>query len=246
MSNLIRGEFYKLKKSKCFIGMMFLWALFSMMIVYCLIKDAHVNSRMCGVLGIEEFLRLQIFFNFLYAIFAGMFISNDFSNNTINRTFTYGYSRSEVILSKIIVYVLSSLLLEIVAAVIIGILFTTMYGFNNLSGINIQLYLVRMIFVSILCIIASSLIIAAVSVISKSIIITLVSALVIFCTVNFTDGFVKFAKAVFCIFPCAAILGGIAPFVDKVTIIITIVSSIVASIISVFVIIKHLSKLDIK
>lgn len=246
MINLIRGEFYKLKKSKCFVGMIFLWALFSMMIVYCLIKDAHANISMCGVLGIAEFLQLQIFFNFLYATFAGLFISNDFSNNTINRTFTYGYSRSQVILSKIIVYVLYSLLLEVVTAVITGILFTKMYGFNNFDGVNIQLYLFRVIFVSMLCIIASSLIIAVVSVLSKSIIITLTSAFAILWIINFTSGFEKFAKAVFCILPCASILVSMAPFAPKGEIIITIVSSIIVSIISVLVIIKHLNKLDIK
>lgn len=250
MINLIRGEFYKLKKSKCFIGMMFLWALLGIIFSYCMIRDANkfneVAKTICGIKGAVNFLQTQIIINFLFAAFAGVFIAKDLEQNTISRTFTYGYSRNKVILSKIIVYVLYSLFMELVTAVIIGIVFSVMYGFNNITKIIALLYLVRVIFISMFCSTATALITAAVSVISKSIIVTLVSAVVMFIPIFLGDVSVQLGKFIDCILPYRNVMWGIAPFASRNEIIIAAVSSLLVAAAAISIITKHLSKLDIK
>lgn len=240
MINLIRGEFYKIKRSKYFVGIMFLWALLGVSISYIIIKEANAHRTVSGINAVVFFLQFQILINFLYAAFAGVFVASDFEHNTINMTFTYGYSRSKVILSKIIVYIIYSLLMELVTVVIMGIIFSAVYGFNDFGEINLGLYLIRIIFIELLCSTATTLIIAAVSVISKSIIITLASPVVMFIPMLLNN------EHIFAFLPYRAATIGIAPFAPKNTIIISVVSSLVTIFVITMVLRKYLSKLDIK
>ena len=80
MSNLIRGEFYKLRKSRYFIGMIFLSlvATFFMLSYY----DDNVNRLTgtnpevaSGMYSIYYPFTCIIFTSFIFSLFAGQFIA---------------------------------------------------------------------------------------------------------------------------------------------------------------------------
>jgi hypothetical protein len=106
MSNLIRGEFYKLRKSRYFIWGIFL-ALVSafFMISYCndnIHKLTGANPQiLSGMYSIYYPFTCIIFTSFIFSLLAGEFIAKDLKNN-ISKSFIYGYKRSEVILTRII------------------------------------------------------------------------------------------------------------------------------------------------
>lgn len=250
MTNLIRGEFYKLRKSRCLIWMTVLWALFTFFYAWFAIRDAGRNSGfatiICGLREMENFLSIQVGVNFLYAAFAGMFICNDFAGDTLNRTFTYGYSRKEVLASKLTAYVLCSLLFEMTATVVIGVTFSALYGFGSIKEINVTWFLFRSMFLGMLGMMATALMTAAVAVISKSIMATLGSAVVVIAAVIFSSSFPWLEKVVTCILPCQAVMMGMSPFAGVPDIMVAVVSSVAVAVISVLVMMKHLSKLDMK
>ena len=147
MSNLIRGEFYKLRKSRYFIGLIFLSlvAAFFMMSYY----DDNVNRLTgtnpevaSGMYSIYYPFTCIIFTSFIFSLFAGEFIAKDLKNN-INKSFSYGYKRSKIILSKLIVFIIFSLFIELIYTVILVCYADKAYWFDyNIENI---LALIRII-----------------------------------------------------------------------------------------------------
>ena len=103
MSNLIRGEFYKLRKSNYFIGIIFLAIVASFFLITVWDKDmqrlqkAHSNFLINGVSSIQYGFEYIIYTSFIFALLGGEFIAKDFKNNNISKSFSYGYTRSKEI-----------------------------------------------------------------------------------------------------------------------------------------------------
>ncbi|WP_162267906.1 ABC transporter permease, partial [Clostridium botulinum] len=123
MSNLIRGEFYKLRKSKYFIGIILL----TLFVSYFLLKHFYATSvrnpsleLQNGMYSIEYAFEYIPLTSFIFSLFAGEFVARDLKNN-ISKSFIYGYKRSEVILSKLIVFIISFLFLELIYITILVI-----------------------------------------------------------------------------------------------------------------------------
>ena len=180
MSNLIRGEFYKLRKSKYFIGMIFLSlvAAFFMMSHYD--DNIHRLERsnpeiVSGMYSIYYPFTCIIFTSFIFALFAGEFIAKDLKNN-ISKSFIYGYKRSKVILSKLIVFIIFSLFIELIYTVILVCYADKAYWFDyNIENI---LALIRIIGIGTLYNVATISIVAMIAVITKSNLFTVVSPII--------------------------------------------------------------------
>ena len=82
MSNLIKGEFYKLRKGKYFIGIIFLalvaiWFTMSQYDDNIRVLDKFDAELMTGMYSIKYSYRCILFTSFLYAIFASQYIVKD-------------------------------------------------------------------------------------------------------------------------------------------------------------------------
>jgi ABC-type transport system involved in multi-copper enzyme maturation permease subunit len=184
MSNLIRGEWYKLRKSRYFFGMIFLAVIFGIFLTEMWIEDREMNPTFNdviknGAMSIQYAYERISMGSFLFALFGGMFIVNDFNNRNFGRSFSYGFRRSKLILSKLIVYILFSLFLELIYTTVLVIYASNKYGFCEKINANFILYLFSVVVSLILFSIATISIIAAVAVITRSFFITLVLPIII-------------------------------------------------------------------
>ena len=124
MLNLVQADLYKLRKSmaiKILLGITTISAAAMAMIAY-LIPQGKLEASMTGI----GFLFSDInIISILGGLTAGLFISGDFENKTVQDAIANGYSRSAVIVSKGIVlgFALSFILLPY--AIITGISLST-------------------------------------------------------------------------------------------------------------------------
>ena len=123
MSNLIKGEFYKLRKGKYFIRIIFLtlvaiWFTMSQYDENVRVLDKFDTELMSGMYSIKYSYRCILFTSFLYAIFAAQFIVKDLKEN-ISKSFIYGYKRGKVIVSKLIVFIMCCLFIELIYTTIL-------------------------------------------------------------------------------------------------------------------------------
>lgn len=181
MGNLIRGEFYKLKKSKYFIGMMFISAAFSPFPIKCWYSDAYRNPQLLhGINSIYYAFIVIMFSSIIFAVLAGDFIVKDFKSSNISKSFIYGYRRKKVILSKLIVFIIFSLFLELIYSIILVAYASSKYGFCEVLDFNAILYLIRITGAGIMFNIASISIIGMIAIITKSTYFTFASPVVLY------------------------------------------------------------------
>ncbi|WP_270567115.1 ABC transporter permease [Clostridium beijerinckii] len=252
MNNLIRGEFYKLRKRKYFIGMLVLWGVFALIFSSCILNDAYMRpnyvQELSGINVMVRFLETQVLSYILYAVLAGVFIAKDMEDSTLFNSFIYGYSRIEVIFSKIIVYILVSLIYEIITIVIMGTIFSAMYGFVNTADINIPAFLLRIIFIGFLSCISTLLISATTAVVTKNTIMTFVSPIIVFFTMFIFVNTIhtSFARLLEWLLPYVSIEWALAPFAPIGEVYRGIASCVIMIIITSTIIFKHLEKSDLK
>ena len=87
-----------------------------------------------GYLGARALVTLSNLYGFIAAVFAGLFISTEFSQGTIRNALCTGISRTKVYLSKLIVSALLLLLCLFLSFVTFIAGFTVIYGFGNSAG----------------------------------------------------------------------------------------------------------------
>lgn len=179
MSNLIKGEWYKLRKSKYFFGLIFLAVIFGLLLTEMWIRDREINPTFNnviknGVMSMGYAYERISMGSFLFALFGGMFIVNDFNNRNFSRSFSYGFKRSKLILSRLIVFILFSLFLELIYTTVLVIYASNKYGFYKNIDLNFTLNLFAGIVSLIVFSIATISIIAMVAIITRSFFITLV------------------------------------------------------------------------
>ncbi|AKA68147.1 ABC transporter permease [Clostridium scatologenes] len=181
MSNLIRGEFYKLRKSKYFIVTIIISIAISFPFIEIWSKDVQ-RSRMLhhGIYSIEYAFMFISFSCFLFALLAEDFIAKDFKNKNISKSFIYGYSRREVILSKLAVFIMFSLFLELIYTVILVTYASMTYGFCDTLDTNDIIYLFRMVSIGVIYNVATMSLIGTVAVIIKSSFFTFISPFILF------------------------------------------------------------------
>lgn len=179
MSNLIKGEFYKLRKSKYFIGMIILSIISSFYFVFSWFNDMTNRGQLGSVNGLDSISYSPMFIvysSFLFALLGGEFISKDLKNGSISKSFSYGCKRNQVILSKLIVFILFSLFLEAIYTIILVTYVSINYSFCEGFNLSNILYLVISIVSGIMYNVASICIISMVAIITKSRFCTFISA----------------------------------------------------------------------
>ncbi|WP_411168454.1 ABC transporter permease [Clostridium sp. MB05] len=250
MSNLIRGEFYKLRKSKYFIGIIFLPLVASFFLIRDfdskaqILRDVH-PELVNGMYSINCAFQYILFSSFFFALFAGEFIAKDLKNN-MSKSFIYGYKRSEIILSKLIVFIISSLFLELIYTTILVIYASVNYGFCEALNYSTILFLIRMIVIGIMYNLATISIVAMIAIVTKNSLCTVVSPILFILSSYIFVSRLPISTIV--AYACPFISGGaaIAQFAPKSDIIIGIISSIVTFIITIAVSLLYVKHEDIK
>ncbi len=116
MNNLLRANFFRLKRDNMFYSCLFttLGCSIGFMILWCL-----ENAEKGALAGLDEFyFRLSAAMGFFYAMFTCMFLSVEYSEGTIRNKLAVGHTRREVYLSSFLTAFTASLC--IAAAWLIG------------------------------------------------------------------------------------------------------------------------------
>lgn len=247
MCNLIKGEFYKLRKSKLPIGMIFL----SLVAAFFMMSHYDDNMRRLkgvdpeiigGMYSIKYSFECIIFTSYIFSLFAGQFIAKDLKEN-ISKSFIYGYKRGKVIVSKLIVFMIFSLIIELIYTAIL-VYYGRSYWFDyNITNI---LYLIRIIFIGTLYNLATISIIAMIAIVTKSNIITVISPMlflmpiIILAYKSYVPSMLAF------IFPFISAEGAIDRFATIQDIIVGLMSSVLVLIIAIGGSLLHIKYEDIK
>ena len=130
MTNLLRVEFYKLKRF--WIGYIVMLFMFGVGYIY---GDNRIGNRVFVMTDhtTEAFSATvsDTSFVFLIAIAAALFIGRDFSNRTIGNEIKLGYSRTHILLSRMLGAGAFSILLHVIYIVAALIGFSVVRGFDT-------------------------------------------------------------------------------------------------------------------
>lgn len=130
MTNLLKVEFYKLKRF--WIGYIVMLFMFGVGYVY---GDHRINNRMYEMpdhtADMFSAAVSDTSFVFLIAIVAALFIGRDFSNRTIGNEIKLGYGRTHILLSRMLGAGAFSILLHVIYIVAALIGFSVVRGFDT-------------------------------------------------------------------------------------------------------------------
>lgn len=180
MSNLIRGEFYKLRKSKYSIVMIILSMGVGLLLTNMWSRDREMNPLFVHdtidvVHSMEYAFNFIVLSSFLFALLASEFIVQDFKNHKLSNAFSYGYSRNKIILSKFIVFIIFSLFLEIIYLTVFVIYVSSRHGFCEALNLSVILQFIRMVVIGIIFNLATISLLTLIAVLSKSSYLTIIS-----------------------------------------------------------------------
>lgn len=234
MSNLIRGEFYKLRKSKYFIVMILL----SICAGFLLIAqwESEGKKQFIGINGVNSIsyaIGFIMICSFIFAVLGVVFIVNDFNNGIISKSFSYGYRRTKVIWSKLVVFMIFSLVLELIYTTILLIYVSYNYGFYEDLDLNLILYLARVISLGVMYNLATISIIIMIAIITKDNFCTFASPIILLMTFSLAFSSHPYISHVFLYLPYITGLRAINIFSSKAEIIRCIISSVVTFIITI-------------
>lgn len=184
MVNLIRGEMYKLFKGKyiktslitSIIASLFIFGVLKVVVVIGVEPKVVVN----GMDILRNVSGQFLFINFLFAILAAEFVAGDFEDYTINKSFSYGYGRNKVIVSKFIAFYIGSIIIFLVCTFIITMAISIKYGFVAVIDWNTVIDILKMILISFICNMATSSITCMIAIISRNKVLTILSAMGIY------------------------------------------------------------------
>jgi ABC-type transport system involved in multi-copper enzyme maturation permease subunit len=176
---LIKSELYKLQKSKGFkiqlIFMLLASITLYLYISFCRDMKPEEHFDFSGIAILFQLLSSIVYINFISSVFAITFVIKDFEKQTINRTYTYGYTRFQILIAKLISYLIGVLILEGFFIMMLTLLSTIFNGFGEeLTFIGI-IYLLKLILINIICCISLACITFLIAIITQSIIATIFS-----------------------------------------------------------------------
>ncbi|WAG70639.1 hypothetical protein [Clostridium sp. CF011] len=195
---------------------------------------------MNGAYSIEYAFEYIIYTSFIFALLGGEFIAKDFKNNNIIKSFSYGYTRSKVILSKLIVFIIACLFLEIIYTTILVIYVSINHGFCEVLNLSTILYLTRVIIIGIMYSAVTICIIAMIAMITKSALCTFVSPVIFFLSFQLPSNICAYRL------PYVAGRVAISKFAPKEEIIFGIISSLLTFIITIGGSMLYVRREDIK
>lgn len=179
MINLLKAEFYKLKRDKVFYILVGLMILESILCPIIFSKNMTGKKVLTTVLGAHEFLDFII----LAGIYAGSCIAYEFKVGFIKENISYGHKRMDVVIAKSFVYYFAITIISLISPILITIINTVMNGYGETFTMDSLIFIFRVIVLMELIYISMSSIAVFIAFVSRNYIITMVS-LYILDTVN--------------------------------------------------------------
>lgn len=150
MLNVLRADFYKLRRSKSFFICLGILAAVVAYIIVDFSSSAHIKEQLSPstfhwiYMIFEEKAFLPYFLPVLQAIFITMLITNEYSTGTIKDSVSLGFSRTQIYFSKLITISVGSILMMLVALVTTAMTSIFVFGIYGSFLMVDLLLLVRM------------------------------------------------------------------------------------------------------
>lgn len=150
MLNLIKLEFYKLRKQRIFKVLLLAVIAISAFSAFAEIRNSAAdNLLMSGKTSYANAFK-DIFMIFISGIFAGFYIGSDFSNKTIQSQLSQGHSRLNIVISKAIVFFIGTSIIMLLYPMTACIINTIKFGWGEPFTITSILYILRVAVLGIL------------------------------------------------------------------------------------------------
>lgn len=176
MFNLIKIEFYKLKKSKLFYFFLLL-TIFQAAVIY--VFTTHGYSKNLSLMNGKQTLIYMFFIqsgldiNIVIGVFAADYIVTEFTSGYIKNLISYGHKRKNIFISKTMAYCISGVIIGFIVPIGLTIINTVRNGYGEAFTFNSLVLLIRLLLIMFLIYIAIGSISALVAFASRSVNITI-------------------------------------------------------------------------
>lgn len=153
MLNLLKADFYKLRRSKSFFICLGLLAAIVAYIIIDFSSSAHIKEKLSSsnlhwiYMMFKEKSFLPYFLPVFQAIFITMLITSEYSTGTIKDSVSLGYSRTKIYMSKLITISVASILMMLAAIATTGISSIFVFGIYGTFSMYDFLLLFRMLLI---------------------------------------------------------------------------------------------------
>lgn len=150
MLNLLRADFYKLRRSKSFFICLGILAIIVAYIIIDFKSSSHIKEQLSPstfhwvYMLFNEKAFLPYFIPMFQAIFITMFITNEYTTGTIKDCVSLGFNRMKIYMSKLITVSVGSILMMLVAIFTTEITSIFVFGIYGYFSMYDLLLLVRM------------------------------------------------------------------------------------------------------
>lgn len=167
MLNLLKCEFYKLKRSKIFYILIVLGIIEGIIgiILSPPLRNDCGKEGMLGMFAGGEFLG-QIIFLGIFTIY----ITNEFKSGYIKNSISYGHKRRDIVLSKIIVFSIAAIIINLMLPITVTVIETVMNGYGETFNFKAFAFILRVVLIMIISYVVIASIAVLVSFICRNII----------------------------------------------------------------------------
>lgn len=153
MLNLLRADFYKLKRSKSFYICLVIIALFVAYVIFDFSSSSHIKEQFSPstfhwiYMLFEEKAFLPYFIPALQAIFISMLITSEYSTGTVKDAVSLGYNRTSIYLSKLLTVSIGTIFIILVAVFTTAITSILVFGIYGAFTMQDFILLLRMLLI---------------------------------------------------------------------------------------------------
>ena len=143
MLNLIKLEFYKLKKQNIFKILLLAVIAVSAFSAFSEMRILATEGLLGGGRTSYANAFQDIFMLLISAIFAGFYIGSDFSNKTIHSQLSQGHSRLDIVISKTLVFFIGTSIIMMLYPITVALINTVKFGWGEPFTIISVFYILR-------------------------------------------------------------------------------------------------------
>lgn len=171
MLNLLKCEFYKLKRSKSFYILIILSIIEGIIAVFSYppLRNDCGKKGMLFMFGGEEFAG-QIIFLGIFTIY----ITNEFKSSYIKNIISYGHKRRDIVLSKSIVFSTAAIIINLMLPITVTVIETVMNGYGENFNFKAFAFILRVTLIMMLSYVVMASIAVLISFIFRNIIVPMV------------------------------------------------------------------------
>lgn len=172
MSNLLKAEFHKLKRSKMLCLSIFL-GFMEFVLIYVTLGDLRGEAGRATFIYIFN-LQSSVGLILLMGIFISDFVVKEFTSGYIKNLISYGYRRIEIFISKSAACFVGTLFITFVPPIVIGVINTILNGYGEKFDFNSVFFIIRTFFLILIIQVAIASIEIFIAFISRNINVTVI------------------------------------------------------------------------